>query len=126
MAPNLFSEIWIITSLILASSSTQGRLFSDKISAIASFYGVDIVTDKPDSPHLLADKIKGELYLGFAEKDIWVPKKTLEKIKMAFHNKQYKTTLEIYPGTDHGFAFPKRSTYVKIAAEKHWLFFFFW
>ena len=97
-----------------------GAVFSDKISAIASFYGVDILTEKPDSPHLLADKIKGELYLGFAEKDIWVPKDILEKIKRVFYNKKNKVTLETYPATDHGFAFPSRSTYVKSAAENHW------
>ena len=58
-----------------------GALYADKILAIASFYGVDILTEKDDSPHLVADKIKGELYLAFAEKDKWVPKATLSKIK---------------------------------------------
>ena len=58
-----------------------GAMYPNKISAIASFYGVDILTEKPDSPHLLADKIKGELYLAFAENDVWVPKNTLEKIR---------------------------------------------
>lgn len=97
-----------------------GAMYPNKISAIASFYGVDILTEKSDSPHLLADKIKGELYLAFAENDVWVPKNILEKIKIAFSNKQNKVSLETYSGTDHGFAFPNRSTYVKDAAEKHW------
>ena len=97
-----------------------GAKFPNNIAAIASFYGVDIVTNNFDSPHLLASKIKGELYMGFAEKDSWVPSKTLEKIKLAFPNKKNKVLLEKYPGTKHGFAFPSRSTYVKKADEKHW------
>jgi len=28
--------------------------------------------------------------------------------------------IEQYPGTDHGFAFPKRPAYNKLAAEQHW------
>ena len=29
-------------------------------------------------------------------------------------------TFKIYTGTNHGFAFPNRSTYIKSAAEEHW------
>ena len=46
--------------------------YPDKFAAVASLYGVGIVTEKPDSPHLLADKISAELYLGFAEIDEYV------------------------------------------------------
>ena len=96
-----------------------GAYYAKEILAIASFYGVDICTQKTDSPHLLADKIKGDLYLAFAETDIWVPTKVIKNIKKAFSNLK-KCKIEIFPATDHGFAFPERSTYVREAAEKHW------
>ncbi len=96
-----------------------GAAYANKILAIASFYGVDILTEKDDSPHLIADKIKGELYLAFAEKDKWVPKAKLSKIKKKF-SKYKNCSIDIYPSTDHGFAFPERNTYVKEAAEIHW------
>ena len=63
--------------------------FNSKIKASASFYGVDIVTQKKDSPHLLANKIRGEIYLAFAEHDIWVPKKVLDKIISTFSNLRF-------------------------------------
>ena len=47
--------------------------FPDEIAAAASLYGVRIVTDEPDSPHLLSPRIQGELYLGFASDDPYVP-----------------------------------------------------
>ena len=94
--------------------------FNKKIRATASFYGVDIITNKKDSPHLLAKKIKGELYLAFAEKDVWVPKKVLDKATLIFSNLKIKSKVEIYKGTGHGFAFPQRSTYNKKAALKRW------
>ena len=28
--------------------------------------------------------------------------------------------IEVYPGTHHGFAFPKRPVYNRAAAERHW------
>ena len=28
--------------------------------------------------------------------------------------------LEVYPGTEHGFAFPQRPAYIKAASERHW------
>ena len=97
---------------------TCGAYYPSKFLAIASFYGVGIFTEGNDSPHLQADKIKAETYLAFAEEDIWVPKKALKEIKKSFSKN--KTTIEIYTGTDHGFAFPSRNTYVKKAADLHW------
>ena len=38
----------------------------DRVGAGGSFHGGGIVTDKPDSPHLLAAKIKGRMYFGIA------------------------------------------------------------
>ena len=96
-----------------------GAYYANEILAIASFYGVDILTQKNDSPHLLADKIKGDLYLAFAETDMWVPQKVIKKIKIVF-SKLKKCKIDIFPATEHGFAFPERTTYVEEAAEKHW------
>ena len=77
----------------------------------ASYYGVRIVTDEEDSPHLKADQIKGELYLAFAERDHWVPDDTLERIRHLFTGDGRVHRVEVYPGTEHGFAFWKRPVY---------------
>ena len=90
------------------------------IKATASFYGVDIHTTNKMSPHLLFHKIKGEIYLAFAEKDIWVTNEQIGIIKNALKHSHTNYKLEIYPKTDHGFAFPNRDTYNEVAAELHW------
>ena len=41
----------------------------DRIGAGGSFHGGGLVTDKPDSPHLLASKIKAHMYFGIATSD---------------------------------------------------------
>ena len=95
-------------------------LYSEVIKATASFYGVDICTKFSDSPHLLIKKIKGELYLAFAEKDIWVSNEQIRHLQKALESSDINYSLDIYPKTDHGFAFPSRSTYNKNAATLHW------
>src|ERR1700720_2933998 len=53
--------------------TNAASFFPHRIKAAASLYGVGIITDKEDSPHLHLDKIKGELYYAFAETDRSVP-----------------------------------------------------
>ena len=94
--------------------------YATEFAAIASFYGVGIVTDKKDSPHLKAGDIKGRLYLAFASDDPFVPSSTLDSLPQLLTNAGVKHRVEIYPDTEHGFAFPQRPAYVKAAGERHW------
>jgi carboxymethylenebutenolidase len=94
--------------------------FPDRIAAAASYHGVFLATDKPDSPHLLADKVRGEVYLAFGEKDHLTPPAQIETVRSAFQKADAKFEIEIYPGVGHGFAFPNRANYIKPAAERHW------
>ncbi len=94
--------------------------FPDRIKAAASIYGTHLVTDQPDSPHLAGQKTKAELYFGCAETDIYAPMETIEKLRRAMADDRARAEIEIYPGTHHGFAFPKRPVYHRDAAERHW------
>lgn len=97
-----------------------GAEYPDDFAALASFYGVGIQTDDANSPHLSAHKIKGELYLGFASDDDYVPEPLLKSIPEHMDSADINYRMEIYPGTSHGFAFPERAIYDKPAAERHW------
>jgi carboxymethylenebutenolidase len=92
--------------------------FPDRVKAAASIYGTHLATEQPDSPHLAAGKTKAELYFGCAENDIYAPAEIIEKVKVGM--KGSNNEVEIYPGTHHGFAFPKRPVYNRDAAERHW------
>jgi len=92
--------------------------FLDRVKAAASIYGVQLATDRPDSPHLAGQKTKAELYFGCAETDVYAPAEIIEKVKEGI--KGANAEVEIYPGTHHGFAFPKRPVYNRDAAERHW------
>ena len=92
--------------------------FPDQVKAAASVYGTHLATDQPDSPHLAASKTRAELYFACAETDIYAPPETIAKVKEAMTGAHAE--VEIYPGTHHGFAFPKRAVYDRDAAERHW------
>ena len=92
--------------------------FPDRVKAAASMYGVQLATDQPDSPHLAAGKTKAELYFGCAVPDVYAPMDIVEMGQEGL--KGAHAEVELYPGTHHGFAFPKRPVYNRDAAERHW------
>lgn len=94
--------------------------YPQDLAAIASYYGVGIITKEADSPHLKAKNIRGEVYLAFAEHDAYVPQAELDQMPGMLRDAGVRGRVEVYPGTDHGFAFPQRAMYVKAAAERHW------
>lgn len=92
----------------------------ERIACAASLYGVQLVTDQPDSPHLVAQKARAELYFACAETDRWAPLEMVEALDAALKDASVKAEVELYPGVEHGFAFPQRAAYDKAAAERHW------
>src|SRR5712692_6774928 len=76
--------------------------------------------DRQDSPHLLAPRIKGEIYFACAETDKYAPLPLIDKLKSELERAGTNFEIEIFPGTEHGFAFPQRHCYHKTAAETHW------
>jgi len=95
--------------------------YPDRVGAAASIYGVQLVTDQADSPHLAAQKVKGELYFACAEHDSYAPLEMVQALDASLKAGSAKAEVELYPGVHHGFAFPQRgAVYDKPAAERHW------
>jgi carboxymethylenebutenolidase len=93
----------------------------NRVAAAASFHGVRLCTDSPESPHRFADKIKGELYVGCAQTDSYAPPEMIEALDAHLRTTPVRYRIETYPDTQHGFVFPKREgMYQKNGAERHW------
>ena len=100
---------------------TVAGKFPEHFRASVSCYGVAIVTSKEDSPHLLADRVQGEIFFAFAEKDEYVPPPSIDVLRDGLDAAGVDYRLDIYPGTEHGFCFPERKwCYVEDAAEDVW------
>ncbi|HEX3953468.1 MAG TPA: dienelactone hydrolase family protein [Stellaceae bacterium] len=100
--------------------TSAAAFYPHRIAAAASLYGVGIITDKEDSPHLHLDKIKGELYYAFAETDRSVPAHIPDDLEKMLSKTKIKYKVKTFPGTEHGFAFPERAIYDTLAAEETW------
>ena len=101
-------------------------LLPDRIGAGASFHGGGLVTDKPDSPHLLAPKIKARLYIAIAANDDQKQPQAKAALKEAFAAAKVAAEVEVYPDTLHGWcmkdmpAQPGQPVYNKAEAERAW------
>ena len=99
----------------------------DRLGAGGSFHGGGLVTDKPDSPHLLAPKIKAKMYFGIASNDDMAQPDAKVKLKEAFEAAHNPAEIEVYSDAQHGWCvsdMPKQANgmpiYNKPDAEKAW------
>ncbi len=91
----------------------------DRVAAAASFHGGGLVTDTPDSPHLLADRMSAMIYVGGAKDDASFTRNDAEQLDKALTAAGVQHTIEWYPAA-HGFAVPDNAPYDPAAAERHW------
>lgn len=92
----------------------------ERIGAVASFHGGGLVTDKPDSPHLLIPKMKARVLVAIAENDDKKEPDAKTALKTAFAQAQLTATVEVYEGAKHGWCPPDSHAYNADAAEKAW------
>lgn len=74
----------------------------NRIGAGGSFHGGNLVTDKPDSPHLLAPKIKARMYFGVAANDDMRQPDAKDKLKASFAAAKVPAEIEVYTMSQHG------------------------
>jgi carboxymethylenebutenolidase len=94
--------------------------FPDRIAAVGGFHGGRLATDEPDSPHLLAPKIKATVLIAGADEDAGFPPTQADRLREALSSAGVANTVEIYSGARHGYAPPDMPVYDKAASERHW------
>ncbi len=98
---------------------------SARVGAGGSFHGGGLVTDRPNSPHLLAPKIHARMYFGVAKNDDERQPDAKDKLKAALDAAHVANTIEVYPA-NHGWCMPDMPApanapiYSKPEAERAW------
>ncbi len=90
----------------------------DRVGAAGSFHGGNLVTDQPDSPHLLAPRIKAAYYFAIAANDDQRQPDAKDKLRAAFANAQQPVTIEVYAGCQHGWCVSDGMVYNKAQADR--------
>ena len=78
----------------------------ERVGAVASFHGGGLATDKLDSPHLLAPRMKARLYIGIAASDDRSQPEAKDRLREAFAAAKLSAQVEVYAGTLHGWCMP--------------------
>jgi carboxymethylenebutenolidase len=102
-----------------AMSLTAAGTYPDRIAAAASFHGGNLATDAPMSPHLLAPRMKGFVYVAGADKDNSYPPEMHARLEQALSDAGVPHRCEIYPDALHGWTMADFPIYEPNAAERH-------
>ena len=109
------------TMTMQAAAGVAGR-----IGAAASFHGGGLVTDKPESPHLLVPKMKARFYIAIAANDDQRQPDAKTKLAEAFSAAHLPAKIEVYEGTAHGWCVKDmpmmdgKPLYNEAQAERAW------
>jgi carboxymethylenebutenolidase len=101
--------------VLRTASTLPGR-----IGAGATFHGGGLVTDKPDSPHLLIPQMKAHCLIAIAENDDKREPEAKNVLRESFAKAHIPAEIEVYAGTLHGWCPPDSHVYNKEQAEKAW------
>jgi carboxymethylenebutenolidase len=94
--------------------------YPERFVAGACLHGTQLISERDDSPHRLADRLRGELYCGFAENDPNATPPIRQALSEAFAGCPVNYFYELHPGAEHGYALPDRDIHDKRAANRDW------
>ena len=94
--------------------------FPEIVKSAASIHGVRLAVDAEDSPHTRAADMAGEILVMSAEHDDYVDRAHYDRLVASFGAAGTKAHCEWVEEAHHGFVFPERALFHKVAAERHW------
>lgn len=92
----------------------------ERYGAAVTFHGGGLATDKPDSPHLLAPRLKARLAILVADNDDQRDPKAKETLKAALDAAKVPSKVEVYAGCAHGWTVKGSPVYNEAGAERAW------
>jgi len=98
---------------------TAAGTYPERIVAAASFHGSRLATDAPESPHLLAPKMKARIYVAGALEDPTFPDEAKQRLETALSEAGVEHVVETYPAR-HGWVLSDTPVHDVAACERHW------
>lgn len=92
----------------------------DRIGAGASFHGGRLVTDSPDSPHLLVPSMQASFLFAIAENDDEREPEAKNVLRESFDAAGLDAEIEVYQGAMHGWCALDSRVYNEAQAERAW------
>jgi carboxymethylenebutenolidase len=92
---------------------------SARVAVLGGFHTGRMVTDQEDSPHLLAPKVRAEVYWGHADHDQSMTPEDIATLDRAMDDAGVRHTTEVYEGAAHGYTMSDMGAYNEAACERH-------
>ena len=92
----------------------------NRVGAGASFHGGGLVTETPDSPHLLIPDMDAHFLFAIAENDDQSDPNAKSVLREAFASAGLPAEIEVYAGAQHGWCPPDSAVYNEAQAERAW------
>ena len=92
----------------------------NRVGAGASFHGGGLVTNQPDSPHLLVPTMKAQYLFAIAENDDMREPESKNVLRETFAKAGLPAEIEVYQGAAHGWCPPDSRVYNQAQAERAW------
>jgi carboxymethylenebutenolidase len=90
-----------------------------RVGAGASFHGGGLATDRPDSPHLLASRVRGSYLFAVAQNDDESDPNAKTVLRDAFAAAGVPAEIEVYPAR-HGWCALDSQAYDQVQADRAW------
>jgi carboxymethylenebutenolidase len=100
-------------------SLTAAGTYPNRIVVTASYHGGRLATDAPESPHLLAPKMKSRVYIAGAIEDASFTDEMKARLEDALTKAGVDHEIETYPAK-HGWVLRDTPVYDAVASERHW------
>jgi carboxymethylenebutenolidase len=92
----------------------------ERVGAAASFHGSRVVTDAPDSPHLLVPQMRASFLFAIAENDDEREPEAKNVLRRAYDEAGLPAEIEVYAGAMHGWCVVDSAVYHEAQAERAW------
>ena len=92
----------------------------ERVKAAASFHGGNMATDDPNSPHVLADRIKAKVLVAGADEDRSFDEAQKERLSAALEDAGVEAEVSIWKGCRHGWVPTDMPVHNPEGAERHW------
>ena len=94
--------------------------FPDQVAAAAAFHPSNLATDQPDSPHLLAGRIKARVLVAGGDQDAGFDEAQKDRLAAALTEAGVDAEVSIWAGCRHGWVPTDMPVYNAAGAERHW------
>jgi carboxymethylenebutenolidase len=91
----------------------------DRVAALGAFHTAGLVSDGPDSLHRQAERVRAELYFGFADQDQNMTAEQIAAFERALDEAGANYRSEVYQGAAHGYTMADTAAFDEQARERH-------